>query len=144
VFRKLVEQNAKRHDEIKQQLTDATTAQAEAEAVLEEFTRKLAAFDRERDALMAKTEAKAQATSKRILEEARAEAEKIRVISIAAAEREVAARRLEIEREIIDQAITKAEAILVSQFSEMDQRRIVDDYVERVANAPLAAGGRAS
>ena len=39
------------------------------------------------------------------------------------------------------EAITKAEAILIAQFSEADHRRVVDEFVDKLERAPLSVGG---
>ncbi|MCA9719909.1 MAG: ATP synthase F0 subunit B [Myxococcales bacterium] len=140
VFKNLIRKNAARHDEIKAKLDEATEAKATAEEVIGRVSSLLDQFEREKAEILQTARKNAETSSRQIVEEARAEAEKIRAAAVAAAEREAASRRLEIEREIVDSAIEKAEAILVSQFSESDQRRIVDDYVTRVASAPLAGG----
>ncbi|MCA9688346.1 MAG: ATP synthase F0 subunit B [Nannocystaceae bacterium] len=141
VFRNLVNQNAARHEEIKESLANATKASAEAERVLAEFDAKLGQIDRERGQILGEARALANAERDRILEEARVEARKIHEAAIAAAERDAEARRAVIEREIVDQAITKAEAILIAQFSEADHRRVVDEFVDKLERAPLSVGG---
>ncbi len=140
VFKGLIRKNQDRHDQIKAKLDEATEAKATAEEVIGRVSALLDQFERERADIIETARRTAETSSKQILEDARAEAEKIRLAAVAAAEREAASRRHEIEREIVDQAIEKAEAILISQFSESDQRRIVDEYVTRVAAAPLAGG----
>ena len=87
---------------------------------------------------------RAEADSARIVTEAENEAEKIRTAAKAASERESEVRKRELEVEIVDRAIERAEALLRERFSQGDQTRLVDTFIGQISNSGLTAqsGGK--
>ena len=72
-----------------------------------------------------------------ILEDARAEAEKIKRGAELTIERETAARMRALESEVVDLAMDRAESMLRAKFGPADQQSAVRAYVGEVAGAPL-------
>ena len=66
---------------------------------------------------MADAKARAEADRKRIIEAAEQEAERIRAVAVAAAEREADVRRRQLEAELVDRAVARAEELLRKQFT---------------------------
>jgi F0F1-type ATP synthase membrane subunit b/b' len=131
-----------KHDAVKSEIDKATTAREEAQGVLAEYKGRLARLDQEIEALLADAKAKAETDRARILEAARREAEQITATALATAEREAAARRRQLEAEIIDRAIARAETLLRQRMTAADQRTMADRYVEQLAAVDF--GGRPS
>ncbi len=140
IFRNLVASNVARHEGIKGELEQATRARAQAEAVLAEYSRKVDSLAAESQEILKGAREAAEADRRRILAEADAESAKIRAAALAAAEREVQSRRREIEAEIVDAAITRARELVLANFGDADQRRLVGDYVVAIEKAPIREG----
>lgn len=139
IIRKLVADNAVRHDTIKAQVTAAQQAMSEAESVLSEYKRRIDRLDQETREILEQARVGAEADRQRLLTEARAEVERFKAQALASAQREVQVRRQEVETEVLDRAITRAEEILRARFTDADQVRLVDDYAVEVVNGRPAA-----
>nr|WP_276603307.1 ATP synthase F0 subunit B [Nannocystis pusilla] len=139
IIRKLVADNAARHDAIKAQVTAAQQAMSEAESVLSEYKRRVDRLDQETREILEQARVGAEADRQRLMTEARAEVERFKAQAIAAAQREVAVRKQAVENEVLDRAIARAEEILRTRFTDADQARLVDDYAVEVVNGRPAA-----
>lgn len=142
MFSKLRARTRDKHDAVKKEIDEATSAKQEAQDVLAEYKGKIDALDAEIESLMSDAKERAEADRKRIIADAEREAEQIKASAKASAEREAAARRRQLEAEIVDRAIDKAEALLRSKMSPTDQRGMVDRYVDQLASVDF--GGRPS
>ena len=67
-----------------------------------------------------------------ILKEAEASAEKLQVQARRNIEHEFAQAKLELQKEIFEKSLVKAEDIIRSKFTGKDQNRIVDEYLKKV------------
>ncbi|PCC75593.1 FoF1-type ATP synthase, membrane subunit b or b' [Nannocystis exedens] len=139
IIRKLVADNAARHDAIKAQVTAAQQAMSEAESVLTEYKRRVDRLDQETREILEQARVGAEADRQRLLTEARAEVERFKAQAMAAAQREVALRKQAVENEVLDRAIARAEELLRARFTDADQARLVDDYAVEVVNGRPAA-----
>nr|WP_276599940.1 MULTISPECIES: ATP synthase F0 subunit B [unclassified Nannocystis] len=139
IIRKLVADNAARHDAIKTQVTAAQQAMSEAESVLSEYKRRVDRLDQETREILEQARVGAETDRQRLMTEARAEVERFKAQAIAAAQREVAVRKQAVENEVLDRAIARAEEILRTRFTDADQARLVDDYAVEVVNGRPAA-----
>jgi F-type H+-transporting ATPase subunit b len=135
LFSKLRTRTAAKHDAIKSELDKATSARTEAETVLADVKARLARLDAEAQELLVDAKSRAEADRKRIIESAEKEGERIRAAALAAAEREAEVRRRQLEAELVDRAVARAEELLRKQFTPSDQARMVDDYVSQVGTA---------
>lgn len=140
LFRNLRSSNAEVSDAIRLELQKATDARASAEAMVREYEAKLTALDMEVEEIMTEARRAAAAEASVILADAREQAQKIRDAALKAGEREALRRRHELEREIVDQALSRAEAAIRSSFGASDQRRLVDAWVDEVSNTNLSSG----
>jgi len=138
MFSKLRARTVERHEQIKSELEQATSARKEADALLARFQDRIDRLDAETEELKQAAREQAEAERKRIIELAQAEAERIRAVAKATADREAQARVREIETEAINRAVERAEAVLRERFSEADQRRLFDDYVAQVAKTSMS------
>lgn len=139
IIRKLVADNAARHDAIKAQVTAAQQAMSEAESVLSEYKRRVDRLDQETREILEQARVGAETDRQRLMTEARAEVERFKAQAMAAAQREVAVRKQAVENEVLDRAIARAEEILRTRFTDADQTRLVDDYAVEVVNGRPAA-----
>lgn len=133
IIRKLVADNAARHDTIKTQVTAAQQAMAEAESVLSDYKRRVDRLDQETREILEQARVSAETDRQRLIAEARTEVERFKAQAQAAIQREVQTRRQEVEAEVLDRAISRAEALLRARFTDADQVRMVDDYAVEVA-----------
>ena len=145
LFKNLRRANAEKSDAIRHELERAQAARAEAEALTAEYEAKLAALETEVEEIREGARAAAEAEHARILADAEVQAEKIKAAALAAGERELARRRTELEHEIVDQAIERAEAAIRTSFGAPDQRRLVDAWIDEVQGTSIGqTGGKAS
>jgi len=142
IWRNLVASNHVRHDTIKSELEQATSARMTAESVVREFKAKIENFDKERQSLIDAAKAGAASDREKVIAEAEAEAAKIVATATATAEREAEHRRTEVESEIVGKAIERARALLVTSFNDADQRRLVETYATDVATSSYTSSSK--
>lgn len=133
ILRKLIDDNAVRHDEIKQQVESAAATLAEARAALADYKARMDRVDEESRQIREQASRAAEADRARLLAEAEVEVERFKATAMAAAQREVALRRAEIEAEVVDRAINRASELLSARFTPADHSRLVDDYAAELA-----------
>jgi F-type H+-transporting ATPase subunit b len=134
LFSKLRQKTADRHDQIKNELDKATAARKEAEGIIREYRQRMDKLDDEAAELMADAKRRAEADRKSIIAGAEEEAARIKSAATAAADREAEFRRRQLENEIVDRAVDRAEALLRQKLQPTDQKRMVDDYVQRIGS----------
>ena len=117
---------------IKAQLDDLETQKAEAEKQLDEYNDKLAQLEKEAEKIVDDYVRQGNEAKARILKEAEASAAKLQVQARRNIEHEFAQAKLELQKEIFEKSLVKAEEIIRSKFSGEDQDRIVDDYLKKV------------
>jgi F-type H+-transporting ATPase subunit b len=137
LFKNLRSRNAEVSDAIRLELEKATAARSAAETLMREYEAKLGALETEITEIRSEARNSAEAEYQRILAEAREQAEKIKSAAERAGEREAARRRTELEREIVDQALARAEKAIRASFGAPDQRRLIDAWVDEVGKADL-------
>lgn len=142
LFKPLRNRTRDKHDTVKAEIDKASAARQEAEGVLAEYRGRLERLDAEIAELMADAKAKAEADRTRIIATAKREAEQITSSARAVAEREAAGRRRQLEAEIVERAVARAEALLRAKLTPADQRGMVDRYVEQLSTVDF--GGRPS
>jgi F-type H+-transporting ATPase subunit b len=140
LFSKLRAGHARDRERIKGELERATEAREKAEALLDKYKAKLDKLEDEVKEIKDSARTTAEAEKKKILEGAKADAEKIKAGATTAAELESERRRKELEGEIVDRAVEAAEKAIRAQFGAADQRKMVDDYVGEVAQVDLQEG----
>lgn len=140
LFKNLRSTNAEVSDAIRLELEKVTTARAAAETLMREYEAKLGALESEIEDIRTQARNSADAEHQRIIAEANEQAIKIKSAAERAGEREALRRRAELEREVIDQALARAETAIKASFGGADQRRLVDAWVDEVGNAELRIG----
>ena len=117
---------------IKEQLDELEAQKAEAEKKLAEYNQKLAQLEKEAEKIVDDYVRQGNEAKARILKEAEASAEKLQVQARRNIEHEFSQAKLELQKEIFEKSLVKAEEIIRSKFSGEDQDRIVDDYLTKV------------
>ena len=117
---------------IKEQLDDLEAQKAEAEKKLAEYNQKLAQLEKEAEKIVDDYVRQGNEAKARILKEAEASAEKLQVQARRNIEHEFEQAKLELQKEIFEKSLIKAEEIIKSKFTGEDQNRIVDEYLKKV------------
>ena len=117
---------------IKEQLDDLEAQKAEAEKKLAEYNQQLAQLEKEAEKIVDDYVRQGNEAKARILKEAEASAEKLQVQARRNIEHEFAQAKLELQKEIFEKSLVKAEEIIKGKFTGQDQDRIVDDYLKKV------------
>jgi F-type H+-transporting ATPase subunit b len=141
LFKNLRSSNAEASDAVRLELERATKARTQAEALFREYSTKLAALETEVADIRAAAKTAGEAEYARIVAEAREQAEKIEQAAVRAGEREAARRRTELENEIVEQALSRAESAIRSTFGAGDQQRLVDAWIGEVAKTDINQAG---
>ncbi|MEN8245417.1 MAG: ATP synthase F0 subunit B [Thermodesulfobacteriota bacterium] len=117
---------------IKEQLEDLEAKKAEAEKQLVEYNERLSLLDKEAEGLIAEYIKQGEEAKVRIIEAAESTAEKLEEQAKRHIEHEFEAAREELQAEIMQKALVKAEEIIKTKISDEDQDRLVDEYLEKV------------
>ena len=117
---------------IKEQLDDLETQKADAEKQLAEYNEKLAQLEKEAEKIVDDYVRQGNEAKARILMEAEASAEKLQVQARRNIEHEFELAKAELQKEIFEKSLVKAEEIIRGRISDDDQDRIVDDYLKKV------------
>lgn len=121
-----------RRAEIEKTLADAAAAREAAEAKAREYQEKLAKAAAEIDTIYAAIRREGELERDKILASAREMAAKIEQEADAKATSAVARARLELRAEAARLAVELAEQLLVQNVSAADQKRLVDEYMQKV------------
>lgn len=140
LFSKLRARTREKHDTIKGELEKAQAARKEAESLVGDYQSRIDRLEGELEELMEDAKRRAESERQKIIAAAQADAERIRASAKAAAEREAESRRRQIENEIVDRAVERAETAIRQRLTSTDQRRIVDDYITQLSGVDFGAG----
>ena len=117
---------------IKEQLDDLEAQKADAEKQLAEYNDKLAQLEKEAEKIVDDYVRQGNEAKARILKEAEASAEKLQAQARRSIEHEFEQAKSELQKEILEKSLVKAEEIIKSKISDEDQENIVDDYLKKV------------
>jgi F-type H+-transporting ATPase subunit b len=123
----------KRSDRIAVQLDEAARLNQEAAARLDEYERRLAAFDKERDQLFENVRKEAESERDKILTDARRHAERLRHDTEIAVAYEIKRAQQELRERIVDDALAVARRVLAERLDPATQDRLVHDYMAALA-----------
>ena len=102
---------------IKEQLDDLEAQKAEAEKKLAEYNQQLAQLEKEAEKIVDDYVRQGNEAKARILKEAEASAEKLQVQARRNIEHEFAQAKLELQKEIFEKSLVKAEEIIKGKFT---------------------------
>ena len=105
---------------------------AQAEAKLAEYQAKFKNLDQEAKQIVEDYTRQGEAAKARILEEAKAQADKLEETAKRNIEQEFKSAKAALQQEIVEKAMEKAEEVVKASISADDQNRLVDDYLKKV------------
>ncbi len=117
---------------IKEQLSDLEARKEAAEKELAHYNEKLALLDKEAEKIVEDYIQQGNEAKARILKEAESAAEKLEEKAKRNIEHEFKQAKLQLQAEIIDQALVEAEKKIIEKITSEDQDRLVDEYLEKV------------
>lgn len=121
-----------RIQDIKDQLTELEDKKKEAEAQLSEYSQKIADMEKEAEVLMAEYVKQGEDAKSRILKEAESLAEKLKEQAGRNIEHEFKQAKEKLQKEIVEKAMVKAEAMIKEKITAQDQEKLVDEYLAKV------------
>ncbi len=117
---------------IKEQLEELESKKKAAEDELATYNEKLATLEGEAETIVAEYIRQGEEAKARILAEAEKAADKLEEQAKKNIEHEFTQAKAEIQIEIMDKALLKAEEIIKSKISDDDQISLVDEYLDKV------------
>ena len=121
-----------RIDGIKKQLADLEGQKEAAEKKLAEYSDKLSELENEAENIVADYIKQGNEAKARILKEAEASAEKLQAQARRNIEYEFNQAKKQLQAEVLEKSLAKAEEIIKEKISADDQNRLVDEYLEKV------------
>lgn len=117
---------------IKDQLDELEGKKKEAEKQLAQYNERLSLLDKESEKIVSMYVQQGKEAQARILEEAKASAEKLETQAKRNIEHTFQQAKMKVQEEILEKAMAKAEAQIAEKITAEDQDRLVDDYLEKV------------
>ena len=117
---------------IQNQLNDLEARKAEAEKRLAECNQKLGELEQEAGRIVSDYIRQGEDAKARILKEAESAAEKIQIQARRNIEHEFEQTKVRLQREIFEQSLASAEALLKQNVTAEDQSQLVEDYLQKV------------
>lgn len=124
-----------RRQGIRDQLDDLETQKQDAERQLAEYREKLNLLDQEVGKIMAEYVRQGEMVKARIIEEAKASAEKLQEQAKKSIEQEFLKAKKQLTAEMADQAVATAEKLIKKNIKHEDQIHIIDEYLTKVVVA---------
>jgi F-type H+-transporting ATPase subunit b len=121
-----------RIDGIREQLEELEAKKGEAEKQLAEYNEKLALLDKEAESIVANYIRQGEEAKGRIIEEAKATADKLEEQAKRAIEHEFKQAKEKLKAEVAEQALAHAEELIKAKITSEDQEKLVDEYLEKV------------
>ena len=117
---------------IEEELATLEAKKKAAEQKLAEYNKRLSELEAEAEEIVEQFRRQGEDARARILESAKAAAAKLEEQAKKNIEREFAEVKLRVETEVFEKALAMAEEKLKKGVNKDDQKRLVDDYLERV------------
>lgn len=119
-----------RHDAVRREMEEATALKAKAEERLERYERLVAELESETARMRADFQEAGEREASRIASEAAARAERIRRDTASALASESAQLKLEIEHEVAERALERAEGIVQQRMNAAQQKSLVRAFID--------------
>ena len=133
VLRKPISQAlSSRIKNIREQLESLEAHKAEAEKQLAQYNEKLSQLESEAEKIVEDYIKQGNEAKAKILKEAEATAEKLQVQARRNIEHEFGKARQELQREVVEKSLAKAEETLKKTITAQDQDKLVDEYLDKV------------
>ena len=117
---------------IKEQLEELEAKKAEAEKQLSEYNERLSLLGKEAEGLIQEYIKQGEEAKARIIEAAESTAVKLEEQAKKHIAHEFEQAKAELQGEIMQKALVKAEEIITAKINDEDQDRLVDEYLEKV------------
>ncbi|MGE4552442.1 MAG: ATP synthase F0 subunit B [Desulfovibrionaceae bacterium] len=121
-----------RRRQIREDLDDLTSRQAEAQKKLKEVERSIANLEQEKQAILDQAKAQGDALKNAIIEKAKRDAEGITAQAKRTAENEAKAALDQMRAQMADMVVEAAEKLVKSKLTGKDHDKLVDDYLTKV------------
>jgi F-type H+-transporting ATPase subunit b len=118
---------------IREQLSELESKKKEAEKELADYNEKLLTLDQESEKIIEAYIKQGNEAKTRILKEAESAAQKLEEQAKRNIEHEFKRAKKQLQADIIEKAVTKAEDIVRQRITDEDQERLVDEYLTKVA-----------
>lgn len=122
-----------RRERLIENLDEARALREEAEARLEEYSARLDALESERKALLDEYHMQGEREKKRIVEEAKAQVDKMRADAKISVEQEIKKAVASLERQMVEQAVAQAETLARAELDAGRQRTLLDTYTQELS-----------
>ncbi len=133
VLRKPISQAlSSRIKNIREQLESLEAQKAEAEKQLAQYNEKLSQLENEAEKIVEGYIKQGNEAKAKILKEAEATAEKLQVQARRNIEHEFGKARQELQRQVVEKSLVKAEETLKKAITAQDQDNLVDEYLDKV------------
>jgi len=117
---------------IREQLGDLEARKKESEKELAVYNEKLLLLDREAETIVAGYIRQGNEARERVLREAESAAQKLEEQALRNIEQEFKRARLQLQEDITEKALQKAESLIKNKITTDDQDRLIDEYLEKV------------
>ena len=117
---------------IKDQLAELEDRKKEAERQLAEYNEKFLQLDKEAEKIIAEYVKQGNEAKTRIIQEAEAAAQKLEEQARRNIEHEFEKTKQTLRGEVLAQALEKAEQNMKNKITKKDQKRLVDEYLDKV------------
>jgi F-type H+-transporting ATPase subunit b len=117
---------------IAQELEELESKKAAVEKQLAEYNTQLARLDQEAEKIVASYIRQGEEAKARILKEAEASAEKLKEHAQKNISHQFEQAKLALQQQVVEKALARAEQLINEKISAEDQRRLVDEYLEKV------------
>jgi len=117
---------------IQEQLEDLEEKKKAAEKKLADYNERLAKLTEESEQIIAQYKQQGEAAREKILQEAEAAATKLEAQARRTIEHEFNQAKKQLETEVLEKAIAKAEDKLKSRITDADQGKLIDEYLNEV------------
>lgn len=124
-----------RRDEVLAAVREAAAKKQRAEAIVQDYTNRLARLAQETESIAWSLRAEGEAEKKKLLSEAQTLAAKIKEDTRFLADQEVRVARQKIREEMADEAEARAREIVQHHLSSTDQDRLVEDFIQSIGHA---------
>jgi F-type H+-transporting ATPase subunit b len=125
----------KRTESIANTLSELETKKKEAEKTYEEYKARLSQLDKETDRILQDYVEQGEREKARIIANAEKAAAEIREQTDVAIEQEIKRAKEGLQREIAELSVTAAEVLLKEKIGDVDQKKLVDDFMNKVVEA---------
>jgi len=133
VLRKPIQKSlSARREGIEKELDGLEKEKRMVEKRLVEYKERLISLDKEAEKIISEYIREGEAVKAKIIEEAKVEAEKLQEQARLNIQQEFKKAEMKLREEIVEQAVAMAEDLIKRNINEEDQRRLVDEYIEKV------------